>query len=52
VDCIIFATGFEVGTAYTRRTGFEVHGRGGRKLTDYRSAGLRTLHGFTVMASR
>jgi hypothetical protein len=24
VDCIIFATGFEVGTAYTRRSGFEV----------------------------
>jgi cyclohexanone monooxygenase len=30
VDCIIFATGFEVGTAYTRRSGFEVYGRGGR----------------------
>ena len=28
VDCIIFATGFEVGTAYTRRAGFEVYGRG------------------------
>jgi cation diffusion facilitator CzcD-associated flavoprotein CzcO len=46
VDCIIFATGFEVGTAYTRRSGFEVYGRGGRKLTDYWSSGLRTLHGF------
>jgi cation diffusion facilitator CzcD-associated flavoprotein CzcO len=46
VDCIIFATGFEVGTAYTRRSGFEVYGRGDRKLTDYWSSGLRTLHGF------
>jgi cyclohexanone monooxygenase len=46
VDCIIFATGFEVGTAYTRRSGFEVYGRDGRKLTDYWSSGLRTLHGF------
>jgi cation diffusion facilitator CzcD-associated flavoprotein CzcO len=46
VDCIIFATGFEVGTAYTRRSGFEIYGRGGRKLTDYWSSGLRTLHGF------
>jgi cyclohexanone monooxygenase len=45
VDCIIFATGFEVGTAYTRRSGFEVYGRDGRKLTDYWSSGLRTLHG-------
>ena len=29
VDCIIFATGFEVGTAYTRRAGYEIYGRGG-----------------------
>ena len=46
VDCIIFATGFEVGTAYTRRAGFEVYGRGGQTLTDYWSGGLKTLHGF------
>jgi cation diffusion facilitator CzcD-associated flavoprotein CzcO len=46
VDCIIFATGFEVGTAYTRRSGFEIYGRDGCKLTDYWSSGLRTLHGF------
>jgi hypothetical protein len=31
----IFATGFEVGTAYTQRSGFEIYGRNGRKLTDY-----------------
>jgi cation diffusion facilitator CzcD-associated flavoprotein CzcO len=46
VDCIIFATGFEVGTAYTRRAGFEVYGRGGLSLTEYWSNGMRTLHGF------
>ena len=46
VDCIIFATGFEVGTAYTRRAGFEIYGRGGQTLTDYWSQGLKTLHGF------
>jgi cyclohexanone monooxygenase len=46
VDCIIFATGFEVGTAYTRRAGFEVIGRGGRTLSDYWAGGMRTLHGF------
>ncbi len=46
VDCIIFATGFEVGTAYTRRAGFEIYGRGGQSLTEYWSNGLRTLHGF------
>jgi cation diffusion facilitator CzcD-associated flavoprotein CzcO len=46
VDCIIFATGFEVGTAYTRRSGFEVYGRGGKSLTQHWSDGLKTLHGF------
>jgi cyclohexanone monooxygenase len=46
VDCIIFATGFEVGTAYTRRAGFEVYGRGGKTLTEHWSDGVRTLHGF------
>jgi cation diffusion facilitator CzcD-associated flavoprotein CzcO len=46
VDCIIFATGFEVGTAYTRRAGLEVVGRGGRTLTEHWANGLRTMHGF------
>jgi cyclohexanone monooxygenase len=46
VDCIIFATGFEVGTAYTRRAGFEVYGRGGKSLTAHWANGIRTLHGF------
>ncbi len=46
VDCIIFATGFEVGTAYTRRAGFEVIGRGGQTLSDYWAGGMKTLHGF------
>ena len=46
VDCIIFATGFEVGTAYTRRAGFEVYGRGGKPLTEHWQGGPRTLHGF------
>ncbi len=46
VDCIIFATGFEVGTAYTRRAGFEVYGRDGKSLGEYWTGGLKTLHGF------
>jgi len=46
VDCIIFATGFEVGTAYTRRAGFEVYGRSGKPLTEHWSGGPKTLHGF------
>jgi len=46
VDCLIFATGFEVGTAYTRRSEFEVYGRNGLTLTDYWSDGMKTHHGF------
>ena len=45
VDCIIFATGFEVGTAYTRRAGFEIYGKDGKTLTDHWSDGTKTLHG-------
>ena len=41
VDCIIFATGFEVGTAYTRRAGFEIYGRDGKSLTDHWANGLQ-----------
>lgn len=48
LDCLIFATGFEVGTDYSRRTGFEVIGRGGMTLTDAWRDGVRTLHGLTV----
>ncbi len=45
LDCLIFATGFEVGTDYTRRTGFEVVGRDGVTLTEKWADGVRTFHG-------
>src|SRR5262249_42107981 len=45
LDCLIFATGFEVGTAYTRRAGYEIHGRDGVTLTTRWADGVRTLHG-------
>lgn len=48
LDCLIFATGFEVGTEYTRRTGFEVVGRDALTLTDNWRAGVRSLHGLLV----
>jgi cation diffusion facilitator CzcD-associated flavoprotein CzcO len=48
VDCLIFATGFEVGTDYSRRTGFEVVGRDGLTLTDKWRDGIRTYHGLSV----
>ncbi len=34
VDCLIFATGFDVSTNYTRRAGYDIVGRGGRKLSE------------------
>ena len=45
LDCIIFASGFEVGTSYSRRAGFETVGRGGETLTDHWADGMRTKHG-------
>ena len=49
VDCIIFATGFEVGTSYVRRSGYDVTGLDGITLSDKWAEGMRTLHG--VMTS-
>jgi len=47
LDCLIFATGFEVGTSYTRRAGYDIVGRGGQTLSEHWADGLRTLHGLT-----
>ena len=48
VDCIIYASGFEVGTSYARRSGYDMIGRGGLKLSDYWAEGMRTKHGIHV----
>ena len=48
VDCLIYATGFEVGTEYTRRSGFELYGRNGKSLTETWKNGVRTFQGFHV----
>jgi cyclohexanone monooxygenase len=48
LDCIIYASGFEVGTPFTRRSGYELTGRDGRTLSDYWDDGMRTLHGIHV----
>jgi cyclohexanone monooxygenase len=45
LDCIIYATGFEVGTSYTRRAGYDVHGRDGVTLSQKWENGVSTLHG-------
>ncbi len=48
VDCIIYASGYEVGASYTSRMGFDIHGRGGVSLTDAWADGAGTLHGMTA----
>jgi cation diffusion facilitator CzcD-associated flavoprotein CzcO len=48
VDCLVYATGFEVGTSYARRAGYEVVGRGGLTLTEKWKDGVSTLHGMHV----
>ncbi len=48
LDCLIFATGFEVGTEYARRAGYEIQGRDGVTLTQKWSQGVSTLHGMHV----
>jgi hypothetical protein len=45
LDCLIFATGFEVGTDYCRRTGFDLIGRDGVSLTECWADGVRTFQG-------
>jgi cyclohexanone monooxygenase len=46
LDCLIYATGFEVGTDYTRRAGYEVYGRDAVTLTEHWRDGAATFHGF------
>jgi cation diffusion facilitator CzcD-associated flavoprotein CzcO len=48
VDCIIYASGFEVGTEATRRYGFDMTGRDGTKLSEAWSGGMRSMHGVHV----
>jgi cyclohexanone monooxygenase len=47
VDCIIYASGFEVTSSIRRRLGIPViEGRGGLSLYDHWDEGFKTLHGF------
>jgi cyclohexanone monooxygenase len=45
LDCLIYATGFEVGTGYSRRAGYETVGVDGITLSEAWEHGVRTLHG-------
>jgi cyclohexanone monooxygenase len=45
VDCIIFASGFEVGTTVKRRAGFDFIGVDGKTLSKEWERSFRSLHG-------
>ncbi|MGW6793963.1 flavin-containing monooxygenase [Streptomyces chartreusis] len=45
VDCLVFASGFQVGAPFATRLGYDVVGRGGRKLSEKFSTGISTLYG-------
>jgi len=49
LDVLIFASGFEVGTELSRRTGFEIVGRNDLTLSEKWSEGMETLHGMHVV---
>ncbi len=48
LDCLIFSTGFELGSSYTVRSGYDLVGRGGRRLSEKWSKMPSTLHGMTT----
>lgn len=48
VDCIVYASGFEVGSDYTARAGFDPVGRDGVPLSKAWEDGMKTLHGLHV----
>ncbi|MGU3498669.1 flavin-containing monooxygenase [Mycobacterium sp. C31M] len=45
LDCVLFATGFDLGKPFVERIGFDIVGRDGLELSDKWAKGLRTLYG-------
>ena len=48
LDCLIFATGFEITTSAHRRVDFDTRGRNGQSLYEHWGEGFRTLHGLSI----
>ena len=45
VDCVVFATGFEVGTDYSQRAGYSITGVDGLTISKKWADGMATFHG-------
>ena len=48
VDCIVYASGFEITSSYERRLGIPVHGVDGESIYEHWQDGMRTMHGLMV----
>ena len=48
VDCIIYASGFEITSSYERRLGIPIFGIGGRSIYKHWQDGMRSMHGLMV----
>lgn len=48
LDCLVLASGFEVGTDHARRSGYQTYGRDGVALSERWAEGMETLHGIHV----
>jgi cyclohexanone monooxygenase len=48
VDCIVYATGFETAAGFTHRSGMDIYGREGQRLSEAWRDGTSTLHGWTA----
>ncbi|MGB1341066.1 MAG: flavin-containing monooxygenase [Pseudomonadales bacterium] len=48
VDCIVYASGFEITSSYERRLGIPVFGIEGQSIYDHWQDGMRTMHGLMV----
>ena len=48
VDCIIYASGFEITSSYERRLGIPIFGVGGQSIFEHWQNGMRSMHGLMV----
>ena len=48
VDCVIFATGFDINGRLWDRAGFDIVGRNGLRLSEHWADGMRSFHGIHV----
>ena len=46
IDCLIYATGFELANEWAHKTGMEIYGRNGITTTEKWKEGAMTLHGW------